>query len=126
LSAGNSTAAAIKEKHSNYLASQMGMDSPYYTSELSTAHTMLALGAYDKASGSAQPNLTLTVSSAPIQLISAEFAAGKPPVVENTTSFDTLAQPPAPLTFTASGTGGALTILPLVFAREDIDGKFRP
>lgn len=93
------------EKHSNYLASRMGSDSRYYISSVTTAFTMMALSTYDASTDSLQPDLTLRVKSPPVEVLSAEFAPGKSSIVEQTVSFDDLANPPNPLTFVASGSG---------------------
>lgn len=97
--------STVTEKHSNYLASRMGSDSRFYISSVATAVTMLALAAYDDSTGSAQPDLTLTINSDPVEVLSAEFKAGKESIAERTLRFDELASPPAPLTFNATGDG---------------------
>ena len=97
--------STVTEKHSNYLASRMGSDSRFHTSEVATAVTMLALSSYDESTGSTQPDLTLEINSSPVELLSAEFAAGKQSIAERTIPFDDLANPPQPLTFRATGQG---------------------
>jgi hypothetical protein len=83
----------------------MGSDSRFDISEVAIAYTMMALSSYDKSTGSTQPDLTLTVQSDPVEVLSADFAAGKDSIVERTLSFDELAKPPNPLTFRATGSG---------------------
>lgn len=95
----------VTEKHSNYLASRLGSDSRYYTSEWAVAATMAALAAYDEFTGSTQPDLSLEVRSDPVDILSAEFSSNTDSIVETTVPFNDLATPPNPLTFTASGTG---------------------
>lgn len=69
------------------------------------AHRGFALSDYDVFTHSNEPNVQLTVSSGDSQLLTGSFTPGHTDDVSSTTAWEDLASPPAPLAFTATGSG---------------------
>jgi len=69
------------------------------------AHRGFALSDYDTFTHSNEPNVQLSVSSGGSQLLTGSFTPGHTDDVSSTTAWEDLASPPAPLAFTATGSG---------------------
>ena len=98
-------ARAPVEKLANFVAERAGSQTPYYYPSLSQAVVALSLALYDSQTGSAAPNLQLTVRSQPTVLLDELFNNASSAVAQASARWEELASPPAPLMFRASGTG---------------------
>ncbi|GMH34411.1 hypothetical protein BSKO_02245 [Bryopsis sp. KO-2023] len=98
------------EKLANFVATP----SRWYNSE-ATIFGNLALTAYDEAAGSTEPDLDLTAKSGDITLLQGSFTSPSDPMLSNSTSFDSLSDPPEPLMFKVEGKGEATIVATLDF-----------
>jgi hypothetical protein len=74
-----------------------------------------ALAVYDAASGSAQPDLSLTAHAANTTLLQAHFKREDNAPVHSSTPWEALPTPPGELGFTVAGTGEASVAASLHF-----------
>ncbi|CAD7700532.1 unnamed protein product [Ostreobium quekettii] len=95
----------FREKLANYVASPPAGRYAYFADYIEKIVAMLALGEYDLARGSADPDLGLVVTSGDVELLQAEFTSPQSPMVVTGTSWSVLNQPPAPLEFSVDGKG---------------------
>lgn len=113
LTKGAAEYAVLTEKLATYISSAQGGSGALttYPSATNSVAQMLALSLYDVSKDSNTPDLEVIVRSNSTTLLSAEFRSASDAVVRTTTPWSDLDNPPAPLEFSATGSG-APSLLP--------------
>ncbi|CAD7705215.1 unnamed protein product, partial [Ostreobium quekettii] len=98
-------AGPFKEKLANYVSSPPAGQYAYFADYIEKIVVMLALGEYDLARGSADPDLQMVATSGDVELLQAKFTSPQSPMVVAGTPWSVLSQPPDPLQFSVEGSG---------------------